>query len=244
MLLFLALVCTGVFSPRGREQSTLQSTPTAGIRPPASPIEDAAEAQTSEAAAQDRSQGLPDTKPEPAGKQTPSNFDLIEAGKTTVLKHLKYPGQANFPLFSTGIQHPGGIRYLVTGTVVTPTDAGTQATLPWSVDLRAHPGNLTVVSCRIAGEEVYSLDAELKVAREAGGPVEVLQEPKRKRLAEKRDFPVRTWTDAGGKHTTEAVFVSQAGDLVRLRKADGSEVRLKLDQLSQADRDWIQEQSR
>ena len=50
----------------------------------------------------------------------------------------------------------------------------------------------------------------------------------------------RVWTDATGSYTIEATFVSRNGDVVTIRrKADGGEVDLPLDQLSQADRDYV-----
>lgn len=50
----------------------------------------------------------------------------------------------------------------------------------------------------------------------------------------------RTWTDVTGSYTIEATFVRRSGDSVTLRRqADGGEVDLALDQLSEADRKYV-----
>jgi hypothetical protein len=50
----------------------------------------------------------------------------------------------------------------------------------------------------------------------------------------------RVWTDATGSYTIEAAFVRRNGDSVTIRrKADGGEVDLPLDQLSDADRKYV-----
>jgi len=56
----------------------------------------------------------------------------------------------------------------------------------------------------------------------------------------------RTWTDASTKFTVEAelVRVSADGISVTLRRADGEELTLKLDQLIQADRDFVAQQQK
>ncbi len=53
---------------------------------------------------------------------------------------------------------------------------------------------------------------------------------------------VRTWTDASGQYTTEAAFAGLESGSVRLRTADGSEVRVALELLSEEDRRWVLEQ--
>jgi S1-C subfamily serine protease len=49
----------------------------------------------------------------------------------------------------------------------------------------------------------------------------------------------REWTDAGGKRHIEASLVEVGKDSVRLKKPDGKIITLRLDQLSQADRDFL-----
>jgi len=49
----------------------------------------------------------------------------------------------------------------------------------------------------------------------------------------------RTWTTVDGKFSTEATFLYAAGGTVKLRKADGAEISVPLDRLSDADREWI-----
>lgn len=51
---------------------------------------------------------------------------------------------------------------------------------------------------------------------------------------------VRTWTDRKGKFSTEATFGGMSNGTVTLHKNDGKTITIKLDQLSAADRDWIE----
>jgi hypothetical protein len=54
----------------------------------------------------------------------------------------------------------------------------------------------------------------------------------------------RTWTDATGKHTTEAEFVEAKGGKVTLRKKDGSVVTIALERLSRGDRKYVADRVR
>lgn len=55
-----------------------------------------------------------------------------------------------------------------------------------------------------------------------------------------RTLENRTWTDATGSYKIEATFVRRTGDSVTIRRqADGGEVDLPLDQLSEADRKYV-----
>jgi SLA1 homology domain 1, SHD1 len=51
----------------------------------------------------------------------------------------------------------------------------------------------------------------------------------------------RLWTKADRSAQVRATFLSLSGNIVKLRQRDGMEIRVSLDQLSQADRDWIEE---
>jgi len=51
----------------------------------------------------------------------------------------------------------------------------------------------------------------------------------------------RLWTKADRSAIVRATFLSLSGDIVKLKHWDGMEIRVSLDQLSQADRDWIAE---
>jgi hypothetical protein len=51
----------------------------------------------------------------------------------------------------------------------------------------------------------------------------------------------RLWTKADRSAIVRATFLSLSGNIVKLRQWDGMEMRVSLDQLSQADRDWIEE---
>jgi len=49
----------------------------------------------------------------------------------------------------------------------------------------------------------------------------------------------RTWSDKSGKFSTEARFGGMNGTTVVLHKTDGTTSRVQFDQLSDADREWI-----
>jgi hypothetical protein len=51
----------------------------------------------------------------------------------------------------------------------------------------------------------------------------------------------RLWTKADESAIVRATFLSLSGNVVKLRQSDGMDIRISLDQLSQADRDWIEE---
>lgn len=53
-------------------------------------------------------------------------------------------------------------------------------------------------------------------------------------------FGVRTWTDVTGEHRVEGRFVELlSGKVVRLQRTGGRFLRIKLDELSRADRELV-----
>ncbi len=60
-------------------------------------------------------------------------------------------------------------------------------------------------------------------------------------VAEPVTAELRTWTDASGKHTTEAELISVDDGAVKLRRKDGKEITVPIDKLSAADRAFINE---
>jgi SLA1 Homology Domain 1 (SHD1) protein len=58
------------------------------------------------------------------------------------------------------------------------------------------------------------------------------------------DPNLRTWTDKSRTFSVVARFGGMAGTKVTLHKTDGTTIRIELDQLSQADRDWIESRRR
>ena len=53
---------------------------------------------------------------------------------------------------------------------------------------------------------------------------------------------IRTWTDASGSNTIEALYIEFALGKVRLRTRDGKFLSLKLNQLSAEDRQYVMKQ--
>ena len=54
---------------------------------------------------------------------------------------------------------------------------------------------------------------------------------------------LRTWSDSTGQFKIEARFDSVQGDLVFLKKSDGTSIKIPLDKLSNADRDYVKQQA-
>jgi hypothetical protein len=52
-------------------------------------------------------------------------------------------------------------------------------------------------------------------------------------------FEQRNWSDASGKFSVDATFVSLAGQTVTLRKSDGSTIKVPRDRLGDADQDYL-----
>jgi hypothetical protein len=68
--------------------------------------------------------------------------------------------------------------------------------------------------------------------------------PLQRSIPTKTEAELRTWTDTTGEHETEARFVIASMGSVTLRKADGSEVTMPMERLSEADQEWIRERAR
>lgn len=73
------------------------------------------------------------------------------------------------------------------------------------------------------------------LALSLAGPLSTAQEQDAARL--------RTWTDRSGKFSTRAELVGRDGDMIELRKDDGTLVKLALDRLSDADQTFLREQA-
>ena len=53
--------------------------------------------------------------------------------------------------------------------------------------------------------------------------------------------PLRTWTDATGKFTVEATFISYANGVVKLKRKDGRVVAIDIEQLSRRDQEYVRD---
>jgi hypothetical protein len=85
-----------------------------------------------------------------------------------------------------------------------------------------------------------SIPAEKSAERkaEAEKALQKLREETKADQAPAYDY--RTWSDAAGKHQTEAAFVGQKGATVTLHKRSGDDVQVNIFKLSDADREWLQ----
>ncbi len=81
-----------------------------------------------------------------------------------------------------------------------------------------------------ANRELFSFDHNLTVLEEQVHSFTKQRKPN-----------VRVWTDNTGKHSISADFYGMIGDVVKLRKADGSIIAIKLERLSEKDKKWIDE---
>jgi hypothetical protein len=60
-----------------------------------------------------------------------------------------------------------------------------------------------------------------------------------KNVSSLSDVPLRTWTDATGRFTIHARFGGTVGDMVILRRDDGSEIQVGREQLSEPDQSYL-----
>lgn len=50
---------------------------------------------------------------------------------------------------------------------------------------------------------------------------------------------MRTWNDVSGQHTVEASLVGVEASVVTLRRRDGTEIAIPLEELSNENRRWV-----
>lgn len=120
----------------------------------------------------------------------------------------------------------GGKLFVLTGTTTYQSAAGPRTVkrvAPWSVSLER-------MTAEIAAAEAKTAEAR-KTA-----------EAKRKQEEHEKSF--RTWTDTTGKFSVEAQFKGMAAGKATLRKRDGTTVKLAVEKLSKADREWIQNRAK
>jgi hypothetical protein len=187
-------------------------------------------------------------------------MEAWQASEKYVKQFLKFPVDASFPWSEPEIRtNAAGDVFYLKGTVKAKNALGAALTYEWATILRFRDNQWTLLACTV-GDEVYKspeLDAAFeeaatekvrldKQAAEAAAKANrVAQEEKRKADQERRRVEVtRIWTDATGSHTVEAEFVSYGAGKVKLRKADGSEVILPLDKLSEEDQQWIKDRGK
>jgi hypothetical protein len=70
-------------------------------------------------------------------------------------------------------------------------------------------------------------------------PTQTPAQPTPSEAETKLESPLRTWSDNTGGFKVEAEFVSFGSGKVRLRKADGSEIQVPLERLSEADVEYV-----
>jgi SLA1 homology domain 1, SHD1 len=125
---------------------------------------------------------------------------------------------------------------------------GAELTYQWATILTLEGNTWELVSCVIDDEMVYSSETllnKLKArkllndATQAAADKRAKVEEKKKRAAEIDEKKWHTWTDANGKHTTEAKFSGVASGTVTLIKRDGTSVKVPLEKLSTEDQEWI-----
>jgi hypothetical protein len=59
-----------------------------------------------------------------------------------------------------------------------------------------------------------------------------------------RKDATRNWTIGNDGQTLKAQFLCRIGDKVKLKKDDGTELKVSVDELSEADRDWIENRAK
>ena len=104
------------------------------------------------------------------------------------------------------------------------------------------PPSTVVESDPVPAQEPVALDTTVTppeltpaVVPEAQAP-QLSQEPP---APQSKSDDNRTWSDKSGKFSTEARFGGMIGTTVVLHKTDGTTSKVQFDQLSDADREWI-----
>jgi membrane protein involved in colicin uptake len=82
-------------------------------------------------------------------------------------------------------------------------------------------------------------DATTKAAAEKARQKE--QEKAAKEAERQQQLRTRVWRDKSGTHLVAAEFRGIAQGYVALRKADGKIIKVPVDELSDADRKWLEE---
>jgi len=195
-----------------------------------------------------------------AKKKKEDELERREAGAVTisqdyVRKFLKHPDDASFDSWDAPEVkwNPAGDTFFVSSKVKAKNDFGGELTYRWATILTLKANTWDLVSCVIDDKEVYTSDAllnELKSQRQSAGREEkeaakrAEAEARKERQAAIEEAKWRTWTDASGKHKTEAKYSGTLNGEVMLLKRNGSKIQLPLDRLSDEDREWIANRSK
>jgi hypothetical protein len=100
----------------------------------------------------------------------------------------------------------------------------------------------TVVVLAANDTKLAEVTAKIRAAAEAERLAEKAKQDAIQAAKQRiEDAKRRTWTSGNGKFTVDAKFISMIGGIALLEKNDGQHINVNLDELSQADQDFIKE---
>jgi len=175
-------------------------------------------------------------------KEASDELDVLVASEKAVRQYLKHPRDASFGWTHDLRTNEAKDLYFLKSTVKSPNDFGAKLTAEWATIVSVRDGQAEVLLCTIDDQTMYrspKLD-ELQAEADKAASEEAEEPPPEPEPEPEREY--RTWTDKSGEHQTEAELVSFAMGTVKLRKPDGQEVELSIDQLSDADQQYIRDQ--
>lgn len=172
-----------------------------------------------------------------------------------VRKFLKHPNDASFGFWSIPkiTWNQGRDTFFVSSTVKAKNDLGLELTYDWATIVTLDENTWKLVSCQIGDDVVYvnqdianKLEVKKILSEQAALVAErkAKADAKRQHQAEIEKTYWRTWTSAGGKHTTEAKYSGVSSGVVTLTKKDGTVSKVPIEKLSESDRDWIKNHPR
>ncbi len=236
-----------------REQTTrLEQERRASLTPQQRETEDKAKAE-------EKARDEAEAKRKEAEKKAEADLEMrkIDAGtisKEYVLKFLKHPDDARFGFWDVPEIRSNAEQdiFYCSSKVKAKNDFGAALTYQWETIVMLNGDTWELVSCAIDGRTVYESKDLLATltARKLGKEQSIASAARKQRAAlaaeeRKADEETRwrTWTDAIGKHKTEARYGGLSSGKVNLTKRDGAKVQVPLDKLCKEDQEWIRQRS-
>ena len=200
--------------------------------------------------AEDQAKAEAEAKQKKENELDQRKMSAEQFSKEYIREFLKHPDDASFGFWDIPEVkwNPEGDTFFVSSKVKAKNDFGAELTYQWATIITLNGSTWELVQCVMDGKEVYKSDkllSKLKAKKQSADHAEGVAakraeaEAKKERQAEIEEAKWRTWTDASGKHKTEAKYSGMVSGKVMLIKRDGSKVQMPLEKLSEEDREWI-----
>jgi len=175
----------------------------------------------------------------------------VQFAKTVLEGRLRSPSSAEYPwdfvqsrVVCDTDEYFGCV---VTGVVDAQNAFGAVVREPWEVVavLDRSRDQWAPIFVSLSGDPVFGSQRAVDelLAMDGGEPTGLAAPPPEEVEDPEPPAPdFRTWTDTSGEFTVEAEFVRLSMGTVTLRKADGSEISLSMEKLSEDDQAWVRDQ--